>query len=573
MKKKSLNKPYGNKLVDLMAKKSELAGIYKRVYKYPSWYLTKRQIYDLELLLNGGFSPLRGFMSRDNYLSVIKNMRLKNGMLWPIPVYLDVDKSFAKKASKSDYILLLDGEGIPIAYQKVQSIFNLNKKRETLNVYNTTDLHHPGVEYVFKNTGTVCIGGEAVGINRPHHHSFNNIRHTPKSLRKIFVQKGWSRIVAFQTRNPMHRIHFELTKFAGKSARAKILIHPSVGPTKPGDLSYYLRVRTYKKIMNYYSKDSAMLSLLPLSMRMAGPKEAVWHAIIRKNYGCSHFVVGRDHAGPGNGSNGDKYYREDDAQKLLDSFSNELGIEIVPFQEIVYLPEMNKYVPLDKVPKGKRYLNFSGTKIRDNITNGRRIPEWMTFPEVATEMKKVYPARHKQGFTIFFTGLSGSGKSTIAKLILSKLLEKGDRPVTLLDGDVVRRHLSSELGFSKKHRDINVRRIGFVASEITKNRGIAICAPIAPYESTRKEVKEMISQYGGFILAYVSTPLSVCEKRDVKGLYAMARAGKIKKFTGISDPYEAPKDADIVVDTSRISSDKAVELIFTYLKKEKYIKA
>ncbi len=360
---------------------------------------------------------------------------------------------------------------------------------------------------------------------------------------------------------------------AAKQVEANLLIHPSVGMTKPGDVEYYVRVRCYHALLPKYPKDTVRLALLPLAMRMGGPREAVWHALIRKNHGCTHFIVGRDHAGPGKDREGKPFYGPYEAQELLRSLQNEIGVTMVPFQMLVYLEDQDTYVPEDEVPNGARVLNISGTELRRRLAEGRELPSWFTFPEVARELQRSYLPRHRQGFTVFFTGLSGSGKSTIANVLRVKFLEMGGRPVTLLDGDIVRKHLSSELGFSKEHRDINIRRIGFVASEITKNGGIAICAPIAPYDSIRKEVRAMIQPYGGFILVHLSTPLETCEARDRKGLYAKARAGLVPQFTGISDPYEPPDDAAVVIDTAETTPEEAAQEIFLHLEREGYIGA
>ena len=387
------------------------------------------------------------------------------------------------------------------------------------------------------------------------------------------MRLGWRRIVAFQTRNPMHRAHQELTLRAAKSVEANLLIHPVVGMTKPGDVDHYTRVRCYQALLSHYPHETVKLALLPLAMRMGGPREAIWHAIIRKNYGCTDFIVGRDHAGPGKDSSGKAFYGPYDAQEALVKHENEIGMGVVPFRMMVYIEELDTFVPEDEVPKGMRVMDISGTELRRRLNEGREIPHWFTFPEVAKELKRSYPPRHRQGFTVFFTGLSGSGKSTIANALLVKFLEIGGRPVTLLDGDLVRKHLSSELGFSKEHRDINIRRIGFVASEITKNGGIAICAPIAPYDSVRREVRRMVEEGGGFLLVHVATPIEICEGRDRKGLYAKARAGIVKEFTGISDPYESPADAEVTIDTSEVSPDEAAQQIILHLEREGYIGA
>jgi sulfate adenylyltransferase len=382
---------------------------------------------------------------------------------------------------------------------------------------------------------------------------------------------GWRRVVAFQTRNPMHRAHVELTFRAAKTVEANLLIHPSVGMTKPGDVDYFTRVRCYQLLLAKYPPGTVKLSLLPLAMRMGGPREAIWHALIRKNHGVTHFIVGRDHAGPGNDSDGKPFYGPYEAQELFSKHEKEIGVTMVPFSMMVYLENQDSYVPDNEVPTGARVLNISGTDLRSRLNEGRDIPAWFTYPEVVRELRRSFPPRHKQGFTVFFTGLSGSGKSTIANILLSKFLEMGGRPVTILDGDLVRKNLSSELGFSKEHRDINIRRIGYVASEITKNGGIAICAPIAPYDSVRSQVRQMIEPYGGFILVHIATPIETCEQRDRKGLYAKARAGIVKEFTGVSDPYEAPTNAEVVINTAELSAEEAAQEIILHLEQQGFV--
>jgi sulfate adenylyltransferase len=384
---------------------------------------------------------------------------------------------------------------------------------------------------------------------------------------------GWTRVVAFQTRNPLHRAHQELTFRAAREVGANLLLHPSVGMTKPGDVDHYTRVRCYEGLLDRYAPHTVKLSLLPLAMRMGGPREALWHAIIRKNHGCSHFIVGRDHAGPGNDSAGRPFYGPYDAQDLVRKHEDEIGVRMVPFKEMVYVEELDTYLPDDEVPAGSRKLSMSGTELRRRLATGKELPSWFTFPEVARELQRRYPPRYRQGFTIFFTGLSGSGKSTLASVLQVKFLEMGGRAVTLLDGDLVRKHLSSELGFSRAHRDINIRRIGYVASEITKNGGVAICAPIAPYDATRKAVRAMIEPVGGFVLVHLATPIETCEQRDRKGLYAKARAGLVAEFTGVSDPYEPPDDADVVIDTTDLSVEEAAQQIILFLEREGYVGA
>jgi len=566
-----LNPPHGGELVNLMAAPGRRSSFQAESCEWPSWDLSPRQLCDLELLLNGGLSPLPGFMSRADYESVCCTLRLKSGLLWPIPIVLDVTKEFAKSIGPGKTIALRDTEGAVLAALHVDELWQPDRMAEVESVYGTTSTFHPGVQHVLQHTNPWYVGGRVEGIQSPVHYDFRSLRLGPAELRAEFVRLGWRRIVAFQTRNPMHRAHQELTLRAAKKVEANLLLHPSVGMTKPGDVEYYVRVRCYQELLSKYPKDTVRLSLLPLAMRMGGPREAVWHAIIRKNHGCSHFIVGRDHAGPGNDEHGKPFYGSYAAQDLLREYQAEIGITMVPFSMMVYLADQDTYVPDNEVPEGAKTLNISGTDLRRRLSEGRDIPSWFTFPEVARELQRSYPPRHRQGFTVFFTGLSGSGKSTIANVLRVKFLEMGGRPVTLLDGEIVRKHFSSEVGISREHRDIDIRRIGFVASEITKNGGIAICAPIAPYEAMRKEVKAMIQPHGGFILVHLSTPLEVCESRDRKGIYAQARAGLVKQFTGVSDPYESPADAEVVIDTTDLTPEEAAQEIFLHLEKEGFI--
>ncbi|MAJ43359.1 MAG: adenylyltransferase [Candidatus Marinimicrobia bacterium] len=538
---------------------------------YPSHILSERQICDLELILNGGFYPLNGFLNQDDYQSVLDNMRLHNGSIWPIPINLDVKEKFANSIKLGDKITLKDKEGFSLAILDVSSIWIPNKEEEAQKVFGSTDIKHPAVNYLNNEVQKFYIGGKIRGISLPKHYDYPNLRLTPLQQKKIIDKNKWNRVVAFQTRNPMHRAHVEITKLAAQTENAGLLIHPVIGMTKPGDVDHFTRVRCYQEIIKKYPNNSATLSLLPLAMRMAGPREAIWHALIRKNYGCTHFIVGRDHAGPGNDSNGNPFYGPYDAQDLMKKVEDEIGIKMVPFKMMVFGEKSQSYIPIDNVPKGEKTLNISGTELRRRLDLGLDFPQWFSYPEVVKELRKSYPKKIKRGFTVFFSGLSGSGKSTLANGLMIKLLEDGRRPVTLLDGDIVRTHLSSELGFSKEHRSVNVRRIGYVASEITKNNGIAICAPIAPYEADRQFNREIIQSFGGYIEIHVNTTLAVCEERDVKGLYALAREGKIKEFTGISDPYEEPINPEIIINSSGEEPEILVDQILSKLKYFGYI--
>ncbi|EAQ06174.1 binfunctional sulfate adenylyltransferase subunit 1/adenylylsulfate kinase protein [Yoonia vestfoldensis SKA53] len=519
--------------------------------------LTPRQICDLELLMNGGFNPLKGFLSEADYTSVVDTMRLADGALWPMPVTLDVSEGFADKVTIGQDIALRDQEGVILATMTVTDKWVPNKAHEAEKVYGADDSAHPAVNYLHNTAGGVYLGGPVTGIQQPVHYDFRGRRDTPNELRALFRKLGWRKVVAFQTRNPLHRAHQELTFRAAREAQANLLIHPVVGMTKPGDIDHFTRVRCYEAVLDQYPSATTTMSLLNLAMRMAGPREAVWHGLIRKNHGCTHFIVGRDHAGPGKNSAGQDFYGPYDAQDLFREHQDEMGIEMVDFKQMVYVQDRAQYEPADEIADKDKVtiLDISGTELRRRLAEGLEIPEWFSFPQVVAELRKSRPARAKQGFTVFFTGFSGSGKSTIANALMVKLMEIGGRPVTLLDGDIVRKNLSSELGFSKEHRDLNIRRIGYVASEITKNGGIAICAPIAPYATTRRAVREDVEQFGAFIEVHVATSIEECERRDRKGLYKLARAGKIAEFTGISDPYDVPDHPELRLDTENQSVD------------------
>ena len=568
----AFKEPHGGELKNLYLPREAVEDQQSHARDLPSWDLSMRQLCDLELLLNGAFSPLEGFMGADDYNAVLAKMRLADGVLWPIPITLDVTEAFADSIEPGVRIALRDQEGVLIATLNVDSKFRPDKKAEALAVFGSADEAHPAVHYLNSQANDVYLGGRLTGVEPPRHYDFKHLRDSPAQIRERFEKLGWRRVVAFQTRNPMHRAHQELTFRAAKEMEANLLIHPVVGMTKPGDVDHFTRVRCYEHLLSHYPEQTTALSLLPLAMRMAGPREALWHALIRKNYGCTHFIVGRDHAGPGVDSNGKPFYGPYDAQELMENYADELDITMVPFKNMVYVEDRAEYQPQDEVEEGAKVLEISGTELRRRLREGLEIPEWFSFPKVIAELRKTHPPRHRQGFTVFFTGLSGSGKSTIANALMVKLLELGGRRITLLDGDIVRKNLSSELGFSKEHRDLNILRIGFVASEITKNGGIALCAPIAPYAATRRLVRELIDPVGGFVEVHVATPLDVCESRDRKGLYAKARAGLIKGFTGIDDPYEDPADPEMRIDTTELTPDLAAHRILIKLESMGFIR-
>ncbi|MEM9580722.1 MAG: bifunctional sulfate adenylyltransferase/adenylylsulfate kinase, partial [Pseudomonadota bacterium] len=525
--------------------------------------LTPRQICDLELLMNGGFNPLKGFLSEEDYNSVVDTMRLADGTLWPMPITLDVSEDFAASLELGQDIALRDQEGVILGTMTVTDRWEPNKAHEAEKVFGADDQAHPAVNYLHNTAGKIYLGGPITGIQQPVHYDFRARRDTPNELRAYFRKLGWRKVVAFQTRNPLHRAHQELTFRAAREAQANLLIHPVVGLTKPGDVDHFTRVRCYEAVLDQYPSSTTSMSLLNLAMRMAGPREAVWHGLIRKNHGCTHFIVGRDHAGPGKNSAGEDFYGPYDAQDLFREHQEEMGIEMVDFKHMVYVQERAQYEPADEITDKENVtiLNISGTELRRRLREGLEIPEWFSFPEVVKELRRTSPPRSQQGFTVFFTGFSGSGKSTIANALMVKLMEMGGRPVTLLDGDIVRKNLSSELGFSKEHRDLNIRRIGYVASEITKNGGIAICAPIAPYATTRRAVREDIEAFGAFVEVHVATSIEECERRDRKGLYKLAREGKIKEFTGISDPYDVPASPELSVETENVEADNCAHQV------------
>lgn len=500
---------------ELFADNEQLQTIKQFVNHLPSWNLKPRQICDLELLMNGGFSPLTGFLGESDYETVLTDMRLEDGSLWPIPVNLDVSAKFAEQIEKGKQIALRDQEGFILAIMTVSDKWTPDKSREAELVFGADDSAHPAVAYLKQQAGSIYLGGRVIGLQPPTHYDFRYHRHTPNELKSYFQKLGWEKVVAFQTRNPLHRAHQELTFRAARNISANLLINPVVGMTKPGDIDYFTRVRCYEAVLEKYPSSTTEMSLLNLAMRMAGPREAVWHGLIRKNHGCTHLIIGRDHAGPGKNSKGRHFYRPYEAQELFDHFQTEIGIEMVDFKNLVYVKERAQYEEEDKIADREQVtiLSLSGTELRRRLKYGLDIPEWFSFESVVKQLRESYPPLVKQGFTLFFTGLSGSGKSTIANAVQTKLMEIGGRSVTLLDGDIVRKTLSSELGFSKRHRDLNIRRIGFVAAEITKNGGIAICAPIAPYSQTRKVVREEIEAHGTFIEIHVATSLEECEKR------------------------------------------------------------
>ncbi len=567
--------PHGGNLVNLLVYEDHAEALKAESQLFPSLTLTQRQACDLELLMSGAFSPLCGFMGKETYESVINDIRLPDGTPWPIPIILDVPKEFADKVSIGRKIALRDNEGFMPAVLTITDIWEPDKRLESEQIYGASSESHPSIRYLNEVVHPVYIGGQIEGIQSPAHYDFEDLWHTPEEMREKFKKMGWRRVVVFQTSKPMHRLQHQITIQAAKDIQGHILLHPTVGMTKPGDLQYYARVHCYEAILKHFPHHLATLSLLPLAMRMAGPREALWHAIVSQNYGCSHIIIGPKHAYPPlTEEYHSQYYSPDQSKELIDQYADELDITMIPVESTYYAPEKKKFLPISVIEQSNLdHLEYTDAQLKEDLGNNENVPEWFSFPEVVEKLKTVYPARYNQGLTLFFTGLSGSGKSTLAKIIYAKLVEIGNRPVTLLDGDIVRMHLSSELGFSQEHRNLNVNRIGFVASEITKNAGVAICAPIAPYTNMRRSAREMIELHGSFIEIHVSTPLETCESRDRKGLYAKARRGEIPEFTGISDPYDIPENPELRIDTTDLSAMEAAQDIFLYLLREGFLES
>ncbi|MCB0254524.1 MAG: bifunctional sulfate adenylyltransferase/adenylylsulfate kinase [Anaerolineae bacterium] len=553
-----------------MVPAAELEAVKAHASNLPSIQLSARAVCDLELLATGAFSPLDRFMGQEDHQRVLDEMRLANGYLFPLPVTLPVNPS--DDIVLDGEIALRNDKNDLLAVMTIEEIYEWDLNEVAQKAFGTVDVRHPLVAEMHR-WGKLNISGKLQMLQLPRHYDFVDLRLTPAQTRARLSQFGHPNVVAFQTRNPLHRVHEELTKRAAEEVDGTLLLHPVVGMTKPGDVDHFTRVRTYKALASrYYDADRIQLALLPLAMRMAGPREAVWHAIIRRNYGANHLIVGRDHAGPGNDSEGKPFYGPYDAQEMVSQYEEELGVKMVPFRLFVYLPDEERYEEISKIDKSTRTASISGTQVRDDYLNqGKQLPEWFTRPEVANILSETYPPRHKQGVAIWFTGLSGAGKSTTAEVLTQLLLEHG-RQVTVLDGDVVRTHLSKGLGFSKEDRDINIRRIGYVAAEIVRHGGTVVCAAVSPYRATRNDVRNLVGS-DSFVEVFVDTPLEVCEQRDVKGMYAKARRGEIKGFTGIDDPYEAPEYAEIALDTVSNTPEQNAYVIINYLIDQGLIRA
>ena len=560
--------PYGGEIVNLLAHPEERDRLKDYAARLPSIHLSDRAVCDLELLVTGGFSPLDRFLGCNDHERVVGEMRLSDGRLWPIPVTLPVNR---EDVHLDRDVALRDSRNDILAIMTIEEAYEWDARAVSREVFRTEDERHPLVAEMAR-WGPVNISGRLQAIDTPQRLDFRDLRLTPAQCRAALERIGASNVVAFQTRNPLHRAHEELTKRAARKVDGALLLHPVVGLTKPGDVDHYTRVRTYRALVNrYYDQARTVLALLPLAMRMGGPREALWHALIRRNYGATHLIVGRDHAGPGNDSSGRPFYGPYDAQELLEAHSSEIGVGAVPFMELVYLPEEGRYEETSKVSPGAAAVSLTGTQVREDYLNeGRKLPEWFTRPEVADILAESYPPRHRQGACIWLTGLSGAGKTTTADTLTILIMEHG-RHVTVLDGDVVRTHLSKGLGFSREDRDTNILRIGFVASEITRAGGIVVCAAVSPYAATRDAVRGMVGSQR-FIEVFVNTPLDVCEERDAKGMYAKARRGEIKGFTGIDDPYEPPPNPELEIETVVRNPEENARLILHELQRRGLIR-
>lgn len=570
------NTPHGGVLKDLIARDAPRHDeLEAQASKLPAIILTERQLCDLELILNGGFSPLEGFMNEKDYNGVVENVRLADGALFSMPICLDVagqtvEKMKIKAGAKITLRDFRDDRNLAIL--TVDDVYKPDKKKEAQEVFGG-DPEHPAITFLNNSTQEFYVGGKVEAVNRLNHYDYVALRYTPAELRLHFDKLGWSKVVAFQTRNPMHRAHRELTVRAARDRQANVLIHPVVGLTKPGDIDHFTRVRVYEALMPRYPNGMAVLGLLGLAMRMGGPREAIWHAIIRKNHGATHFIIGRDHAGPGKNSKGKDFYGPYDAQYAVEKYKSELGIEVVEFQMMTYLPDSDEYRPKDQVPEGIKTLDISGTELRRRLRVGAHIPEWFSYPEVVKVLRESNPPRATQGFTIFLTGYTNSGKDAVARALQVTLNQQGGRSVSLLLGETVRSELSSELGFTREDRDTNIARIAFVAGELTKAGAAVIAAPIAPFEEARQEAREIVEKYGSFFLVHVATSLEYAEKTDKRGVYARARRNSIKNFTGVNDPYEQPGHADMTVDCEKQSVREIVHSIILMLESQGFLEA
>ncbi len=536
--------PYGGTLVNLIDP-AQGEALRQEALSLPSLDLDWQQQCELEMLMTGAYSPLAGFMTRAQCARVEAERQLDDGTFWPLPVTLASRQKAASELKPGDRVALRDGEGFMLAVLTVSDVWQDGDRWQ--------------------------LGGAVDGVGLPPHPDFASLRATPAELRALFTRRGWRRVVAWQARQPMHRAQFEFCLKSAIENEANLLLHPQAGGDITDAPAYFGLVRSFLAIRERFPAASTQLSLLPAPPREASAHALLLRAIVARNYGCSLLIAGGEHQPDGDYRRGEDL-TEAHADLRVTELAAKIGVQLIAYPRMVYVEDRAEHLPESDTPAAARVLTLSGAEFRRRMQAGLKIPDWYSFPEVLAELHRQNPPRERQGFTVLFTGLSGAGKSTLARALAARLMEMGGRSVTLLDGDIVRRHLSSELGFSKAHRDINVRRIGFVASEITKNRGIAICAPIAPYRQTRRDVRAMIEAVGGFVEIHVATPIETCESRDRKGLYAKARAGLIPEFTGVSDPYEVPEKPELAIDTTSLGIDEAVQQILLKLEHEGYLR-
>jgi sulfate adenylyltransferase len=551
--------PYGGALVNLIDP-TQAEALKRDALSLPSLDLGWRQQCELEMLMTGAYSPRTGFMTRAQCVRVESDRQLDDGSFWPLPVTLASRQKIAAELKPGDRVALRDGEGFMLAVLTVSDVWDDDGAKPNEIEPNKTEpnkIWH--------------LGGAVEGVALPSHPDFASLRATPAELRALFARRGWRRVVAWQAHHPMHRAQFEFCLKSAIENEANLLLHPQVGGDITDAPGYFGLVRSFLAIRERFPAATTQLSLLPAPPREASVCALLLRAIVARNYGCSLLIAGGEHQADGNCRRGEDLTRAH-ADLPVAELADKIGVQLIAYPRMVYVEDRAEHLPESEAPAAARLLTLSGEEFQRRMRAGLKIPDWFSFPEVLAELHRQSPPRERQGFTVFFTGLSGSGKSTLARALTARLMEMGGRSVTLLDGDIVRRHLSSELGFSKAHRDINVRRIGFVASEITKNRGIAICAPIAPYRQTRRDVRAMIEAAGGFVEIHVATPIETCESRDRKGLYAKARAGLIPEFTGVSDPYEVPENPELAIDTTHLGIDEAVQQVLLKLEHEGYLR-
>lgn len=558
--------PYGGELPILLCDAYRAETLKREAMDFPSIDLDWQQLCELELILSGALAPLMGFMGRADLESVLSRLQRADGHFWARPVMLAISEKAAKGLEPGGRVALRDAEGFMPAVLHVSEVWPVDPETEAEWARTSG---HPLSEPCGR-AGQMYVAGQVEGVAMPPRHDFLTLRLTPAETRAQFAKRGWRRVLGVMPSQPMHRMHFEFFMRAAVQREANLLIQVAGGADPVHDAAHFSRIRACLALQPRFPAPTTLLTVSPLITLPEGDREVLHKALIARNHGCTHLVVGGEWIGAGELRRGGDVAGEG---AVVQSMARErLGVELVPFPRLVYVEDRDEFVPEGETPEGSRVLRMNGAEFQRRMVQGSRVPDWYAYPEVLAELTKAYPPRSRQGFTVFCTGLSGAGKSTIARALTVKLMEMGGRRVTLLDGDVVRRNLSSELGFSKEHRDINIRRIGYVASEITKHGGIAICAPIAPYQQTRRAVRDMIEPWGGFVEVHVSTTIEVCEQRDRKGLYAKARAGLIPEFTGVSDPYETPVNAELIIDTAQYSVEEAVARIVLKLEHEGYLR-